>query len=92
MAPIVAYAGRVRALKERDTDPFAEYSLGELGKEAREAARLMPQLIKVERLVHGMSTEMIGGPVDLRIEEARRRARHMTRAELEAMLVGDDQP
>jgi hypothetical protein len=92
MAPIVAYAERVHALNERGTDPFADYSLSELAKEAREAARLVPQLIKVERLVHGLATENVGDPVDVRASEARRRARQMTRDELEAMLVGDDQP
>jgi hypothetical protein len=88
MAPIVAYAERVHALKERGTDPFAEYSLSELAKEAREAARLVPQHIKVERLVHGLATDNVGDPVDVRASEARRRARQMTGDELEAMLVG----
>jgi hypothetical protein len=92
MAPIVAYAERVHELKERGTDPFADYSLSELGKEAREAARLVPQLIKVERLVHGLSTDNVGDPTDVRMDDARRQARQMTRDELEAMLVGDHQP
>jgi predicted transcriptional regulator len=87
MAPIVAYAARVHALKERGKDPFVDYSLSELAKEAREAARLVPQVIKMERLVHGLSNETVGNPIEVRLEDARRRARQMTRDELEAMLV-----
>lgn len=95
LAPIQAFL--VKLQKERaanpNGDPYDGYDLRELMREAREAARLLPSLIQAERLVAGLSTTNHGGhdggPIDVRVEEARRRARAMSRGELEHLLLGD---
>lgn len=94
LQPIQAYLSRLSELQKAGEDPFAGWTLRELTKEAREAARLIPQLVQAERLVHGLSTSNVGGhdggpvAVDVRVQEARSRVRAMGRAELEELLAG----
>lgn len=95
LAPINAFLRKLQAEREANpgADPYADYSLRELFREAKEAAKLLPNLVQAERLVSGLSTQNLGGhdggPVDVRVQEARRRAQGMSRSELERELVGE---
>lgn len=92
LVPINAYLKRVTELRAAGQDPYDGASIAWLAKEAREAARLIPQLVQAERLVHGLSTSNVGGheggPIDVRVEDARRRARGMTTEELVQLMAG----
>jgi len=90
LVPINAYLQRIQLLRTTvgEGQMFEDYDLRELAREAREAARLVPQLIQAERLVHGLSTSGNGQIVEDQSEQERRRVESLTRGELEAMLTG----
>jgi hypothetical protein len=95
LAPIEAYLRRIAQLRQEvgDDEVFKGMTLADLGREAREAARLLPQLVQVERLVNGLTTQNVGGhdggPISVTVEDARRQAATMDRAALEQLLAGE---
>lgn len=89
--PIEAYLKRIAKIREGRGDPFDEMTVRELGVEARAAVKLVPALVQVERLVHGLSTDRSEGvQVDPAVAEARQRIAGASRGELDAYLLGVD--
>ena len=91
LQPVEAY---LRKLHE-DGGPqraFADWDLRELSVASREAVKLLPALVRAERLVHGLSTSK-GETVAIDPERAaaEARVRDMDRGELDAYLLGVDE-
>ncbi len=87
--PIVAYLRRIEQITSVGGDPFADWDLRELSREARTSARYLPAVIQAERLVLGLSSVNVGGHDGGAIKpEAKVRAEQMSRSEAEAYLLG----
>lgn len=90
MAPVEAYLAKLQEAGG-SRQSFSEWTLRELALASREAARLLPQLVQAERLVHGLSTargEVV--PVDPQRAAAEARVRDMDRDALDVYLLGVD--
>lgn len=88
--PIQAYLQRIQMKRQQvgDGELWSDYTDKQLAAEAQTAARLIPQLIQAERLVHGLSTSGAGQIVADEGSDERARVGSLARVELEGMLVG----
>jgi len=90
--PIVAYLRRIESITSGGGDPFADWDLRELSREARTSARYLPAVIQAERLVAGLSTTNSdghrGGGIKAEVEQ---QVEAMDRSQLEAYLLGREE-
>lgn len=85
---------RIHRARAAGADPFAGMTMRELMRASAEAGRAFAQVVQVERLARGASTQNIGGhdggPLSAQHEEARAWAASASRTELDAFLTGVD--